>query len=159
MPGLLEQLPLPSIDRPFGIHLWPIFSKAWEVVVGSPAEDFHFVPFQTPMSTLKSTSIFIVIYYIIIFGGRELMRNREPFKLKALFLVHNFYLTVISGILLVLFIEQLVPELYHNGVFHAICHHDGGWTQPMVVLYYLNYLTKYLELLDTVFLFLKKKPL
>ncbi|KAG6088461.1 hypothetical protein E4U15_006033 [Claviceps sp. LM218 group G6] len=139
MPGLLEQLPLPSIDRPFGIHLWPIFSKAWEVVVGSPAEDFHFVPFQTPMSTLKSTSIFIVIYYIIIFGGRELMRNREPFKLKALFLVHNFYLTVISGILLVLFIEQLVPELYHNGVFHAICHHDGGWTQPMVVLYYVSF--------------------
>ncbi|KAG5923780.1 hypothetical protein E4U42_004826 [Claviceps africana] len=159
MSALIEQLPLPSIERPFGIHLWPIFSKAWEAVAGYPAEEFNFVPFKTPMSTLKSTSIFIVIYYIIIFGGRELMRNREPFKLKALFLVHNFYLTAISGILLVLFIEQLVPELYHNGVFHAICHHDGGWTQRLVVLYYLNYLTKYLELLDTVFLFLKKKPL
>ncbi|KAG6009965.1 hypothetical protein E4U21_000736 [Claviceps maximensis] len=159
MSGLFQQLPLPSIERPFGIHLWPIFSKAWEAVAGYPAEEFNFVPFETPMSTLKSTSIFIVIYYIIIFGGRELMRNREPFKLKSLFLVHNFYLTAISGILLVLFIEQIVPELYHNGVFHAICHHDGGWTQPLVVLYYLNYLTKYLELLDTVFLFLKKKPL
>ncbi|KID72889.1 uncharacterized protein G6M90_00g004420 [Metarhizium brunneum] len=159
MSGFFEQLPLPTIDRPFGVHLWPIFSKAWEAVVGYPAEEFKFVPFETPMSTLKSTSIFIVVYYMIIFGGRELMRSREPFKLKALFLIHNFYLTAISGILLVLFIEQLVPELYHNGVFHAICHYDGGWTQPMVVLYYLNYLTKYLELLDTVFLFLKKKPL
>ncbi|KZZ89989.1 elongation of fatty acids protein 3 [Moelleriella libera RCEF 2490] len=159
MSALLEKLPLPSIDRPFGIHLWPLFSKAFEAVAGYPAEDFTFIPFETPMSTLKSTSIFIVIYYMIIFGGRELMRNREPFKLKTLFLVHNFYLTAISGVLLVLFIEQLVPEIYRNGVFHAICHHDGGWTQPMVVLYYLNYLTKYLELLDTVFLFLKKKPL
>ncbi|KAH7152292.1 GNS1/SUR4 family-domain-containing protein [Dactylonectria estremocensis] len=154
-----EQLPLPTIDRPFGIHLWPIFDKAWTAVVGYPVADFEFVPFQTPMSTLKSTSIFIVIYYAIIFGGREFMRNREPFKLKGLFLIHNFYLTAISGTLLVLFIEQLVPTVVRGGIFHAICDVEGGWTQPLVVLYYLNYLTKYLELLDTVFLFLKKKPL
>jgi fatty acid elongase 3 len=154
-----EQLPLPTIDRPFGIHLWPIFSKAWEFVVGYPAEEFEFVPFETPMSTLKSTSTFIVIYYAIIFGGREMMRNREPFKLKGLFLIHNFYLTAISAILLALFIEQLVPTVAREGIFFSICHVDGGWTQPLVVLYYLNYLTKYLELLDTVFLFLKKKPL
>ncbi|KAI5461316.1 fatty acid elongase [Mariannaea sp. PMI_226] len=154
-----EQLPLPTIDRPFGIHLWPIFDKAWTACVGYPVDEFEFVPFKTPMSTLKSTSIFIVIYYIIIFGGREVMRNREPFKLKSLFLIHNFYLTVISAILLALYIEQLLPTVVRHGIFHAICHADGGWTQPLVVLYYLTYLTKYLELLDTVFLFLKKKPL
>jgi fatty acid elongase 3 len=154
-----EKLPLPTVDRPFGVHLWPIFSKAFEAVAGYPAEDFRFVPGQTPMSTLKETGIFIVIYYAIIFGGRELMRNREPFKLQKLFLIHNFYLTAISGLLLVLFIEQLLPTVVRGGVFNAICHADGGWTQPLVVLYYLNYLTKYLELLDTCFLFLKKKPL
>ncbi|EAA31773.1 hypothetical protein GE21DRAFT_7931 [Neurospora crassa] len=157
--SFLDSLPRPTLDRPFGIHLWPIFSKAFEAVVGYPAEDFRFVPGETPMSTLKETSIFIVIYYTIIFGGRELMRNREPFKLRTLFLIHNFYLTAISAILLALFIEQLLPIVVRGGIFHAICHIDGGWTQPLVVLYYLNYLTKYLELLDTCFLFLKKKPL
>lgn len=154
-----EQLPLPTIDRPFGIELWPIFDKAWTAVVGYPAGDFRFVQGETPMSTIKETSIFIVIYYAIILGGREWMRNREPYKLKTLFLIHNFYLTAISGILLALFIEQLLPIVVRGGIFHAICHADGGWTQPLVVLYYLNYLTKYLELLDTCFLFLKKKPL
>ena len=154
-----EQLPLPTIDRPFGIHLWPIFDKAFTAVVGYSANDFKFVPFETPMSTIKSTSIFIAIYYCIIFGGREWMRNREPFKLKGLFLIHNLYLTLISGALLALFIEQLLPTVVRGGIFHAICDAEGGWTQPLVVLYYLNYLTKYLELLDTVFLFLKKKPL
>lgn len=132
-----EQLPLPTIDRPFGIHLWPIFSKAFEAVVGYPAEDFRFVPGVTPMSTLKETGIFIVIYYAIIFGGRELMRNRQPFKLQSFFLIHNFYLTAISAILLALFIEQLLPTVARGGVFNAICHAESGWTQPLVVLYYV----------------------
>ncbi|KAK3325359.1 fatty acid elongase [Apodospora peruviana] len=157
--ALFDKIPVPTLDRPFGVHLWPIFSKAFEAVAGYPAEDFKFVPGKTPMSTLKETSIFIIIYYTIIFGGRQLMRNREPFKLRTLFLIHNFYLTAISGILLVLFIEQLLGTVARKGIFYAICDADGGWTQPLVVLYYLNYLTKYLELLDTCFLFLKKKPL
>jgi len=72
---------------------------------------------------------------------------------------HNFYLTTISGILLSLFTEQLVPEVYRNGVFHAICSWEGGWTKQLVILYYMNYLTKYLEFIDTIFLVLKKKPL
>jgi fatty acid elongase 3 len=136
--SLIDHIPIPTIDRPFGVHLWPIFDKAWTAVVGYPVDQFEFVPFQTPMSTLKSTSIFIVIYYAIIFGGREMMRNREPFQLKTLFLIHNFYLTAISGILLVLFVEQLITTLYHEGLFHAICHREGGWTQPLVVLYYVS---------------------
>ncbi|CAN8095821.1 unnamed protein product [Discula destructiva] len=154
-----EHLPLPTIDRPFGIQLWPIFDKAFELCVGYPASEFTFKAGATPMSTLKETGIFICVYYFIILGGREYMRTRDPFVLKKLFLVHNFILTAVSAVLLALFVEQILPTVVRKGIFFAICDYDGGWTQPLVVLYYLNYLTKYLELLDTVFLFLKKKPL
>ncbi|KZF22903.1 GNS1/SUR4 membrane protein [Xylona heveae TC161] len=157
--SFLDFLPIPTIDRPFGVHLWPLFNHAFELVTGYPANDFTFVVGATPMSTLTETSLFVAVYYTIIFGGRELMRHREPFKLKSLFLIHNLYLTAISAILLALYIEELVSILARKGVFYAICNHGGGWTQHLVVLYYLTYLTKYLELLDTVFLFLKKKPL
>lgn len=133
-----ERLPLPTIDRPFGIQLWPIFDKAWTVVTGYPVSEFRFVAGETPMSTLKETGIFVILYYFVILGGRELMRNREPFKLKAIFLIHNFYLTAISGILLALFIEQLLPTVVRGGIFHAICDREGGWTQPLVVLYYVR---------------------
>ncbi|KAF2095805.1 GNS1/SUR4 membrane protein [Rhizodiscina lignyota] len=149
----------PTLDRPFGVQLWPIFEAAFEAVKGYKPQNFRFVPGKTPMGTLTETIIMLLSYYIIIFGGRELMRDREPVKLNGLFKIHNLYLTIISGILLVLFVEQLVPTLARNGVFYAICAHAGGWTDKMVVLYYLNYLTKYLELIDTVFLCLKKKPL
>ncbi|PGH02868.1 hypothetical protein AJ79_07524 [Helicocarpus griseus UAMH5409] len=155
----LSSIPLPTLDRPFGVELWPLFSKAYTAVAGFSPEAFAFNQGSTPMSTLKETVIALVSYYVIVFGGREIMRNRPAMKLKGLFLIHNLYLTLISGTLLALFIEQLLPTIWRNGVFFAICDHQGGWTRPLVVLYYLNYLTKYLELLDTVFLVLKKKPL
>ncbi|KAE8412453.1 GNS1/SUR4 family-domain-containing protein [Aspergillus pseudocaelatus] len=155
----IESFPTLSPDRPFGVHMWSHFSKAFELVVGYPADEFKFVVGKTPMSTLKETSTFVAVYYTMIFAGRELMQNRLPFKLRSLFLIHNFYLTAISAILLALYIEELVPTVFRKGIFYAICHRDGGWTNRLVVLYYLTYLTKYLELLDTIFLFLKKKPL
>ena len=80
----------------------------------------------------------IATYYVVIFGGREVMRNRPAFKLNGPFMIHNFYLTAISAILLALFTEQLVPTLYNYGIFHAICKAEGGWTKPLVILYYVR---------------------
>lgn len=84
----------------------------------------------------------IIAYYIIILGGRELMRNRPAFKLNGLFMIHNFYLTAISGGLLALFIEQLVPTVSRHGLFYAICDHNGGWTNELVILYYVRKTSK-----------------
>ncbi|KAL9102076.1 MAG: hypothetical protein Q9163_002725 [Psora crenata] len=144
--------------------------------MGYPADGLNITQGVTPLLTLKSTLALLATYYAVIFTGRELMRNRPAFKLNDLFLIHNLYLTVISGILLMLFVEQVAPTVWKHGLFFTICD-AGGWTRPLVTLYYvskppylasmilatdilqLNYLTKYLELLDTVFLVLKKKPL
>lgn len=130
--------PIPSIDRPFGVELWPIFDKLYSSVRGYSPQDFTFVPGGTPMSTLGATATVLTAYYIIIFGGREMMRKRPAYKLNALFMLHNLYLTIISGGLLALFTEQLVPTLWRNGVFYAICDHKGGWTRPLVTLYYVR---------------------
>lgn len=129
---------VPTLDRPFGVALWPIFEKAFEPIVGYKPQDFRFVPGETPLSTFKSCAAFLVTYYIVIFGGRELMRGREPFKLNFLFKVHNFYLTAISGTLLALFAEQLIPTVVRHGLFYAICDHSGGWTDKLVILYYVG---------------------
>jgi fatty acid elongase 2/fatty acid elongase 3 len=135
---LLKQVPVPSIERPFGVHLWPLFDRAFTAVKGYHPQDFDFQPRQTPMSTLTETAAAIVTYYVVVFGGREIMRNREALKLKVPFIVHNFYLTAISGVLLALFIEQLVPTLYSHGIFYTICDARGGWTPRLVILYYVR---------------------
>lgn len=128
---------LPTISRPFGIELWPYFSATYAKVAGFPPEKFVFVPGVSPLSTIQACATMLVTYYVTIFVGREFMKRREPFKLNGLFMIHNLYLTIISGVLLALFVEQLLPTIWHNGIFYAICDHRGGWTSPLVVLYYV----------------------
>ncbi|KAF9890663.1 hypothetical protein FE257_005794 [Aspergillus nanangensis] len=149
----------PTIDRPFGTSFWALFDKGYTAVIGESATNFRVIPGELPMTTLDQTIIALTTYYTVIFGGQYVMKGFPAFKLQTAFIVHNFYLTVISAGLLLLFIEQILPTLYKEGVFFSICDAKGGWTDKLVLLYYLNYLTKYLELLDTVFLVLKKKPL
>ena len=130
-------LPVPTIDRPFGIELWPLFDQLFSSVMGYSPQDFRFVPGKTPMSTLAATATTLITYYVTVLGGRELMRSRPAFKLNGLFMIHNLYLTIVSGSLLALFVEQLVPTLSRKGIFFAICDARGGWTNELVILYYV----------------------
>ncbi|KAF9113718.1 hypothetical protein BGX27_000932 [Mortierella sp. AM989] len=147
-----------SIDQPFGIKLDDYFIQAYELVTGKPADSFVFQEGVTPLSTQNEVAMWTITYFIIIFGGRQIMKTQKAFKLKYFFILHNFLLTIVSGALLLLFIENLTPILARNGLFYSICD-EGAWTQRLELLYYLNYLVKYWELVDTVFLVLKKKPL
>ncbi|KAA1471481.1 elongase of fatty acids ELO [Dentipellis sp. KUC8613] len=118
----------------------------------------HYVPGATPLSTWPAVVSTLVGYLAAIFGIREIMKGRQPLKLTFLFQVHNVILSAGSAILLALFLEEMLPALWYHGPFYALCNHDV-WTPSMEFYYMVNYSFKYLELLDTIFLALKKKPL
>lgn len=122
---------------PFIFSPWTTFNKVFTSMVGYSANDFEFVYGRTPFSTLSETSIMVMLYLMAIFGGRELMRNRKPMELNTLFKIHNLFLSLLSGALLVLFIEQLVPSLWREGLYQNICG-AAGWTQPLILLYYVS---------------------
>lgn len=151
-----------SIDRPFLVELWPLFDQAVTYVTDGrfvPSQ-FHFIAGKTAFSTFPVVAIAIVVYYTVVFGGNYIFKKFgiKPFVLNGLFQIHNLFLTTLSLTLLVLMMEQLIPMIYHHGIFYAICHPDA-WTQELVTLYYLNYLTKFCEFVDTVFLVVKQKRL
>lgn len=51
-----------------------------------------------------------------------------------------------------------IPLYIKHGFYWCICNH-GSFTKTLVTYYMINYYIKYVELIDTVFLVLKKKPL
>lgn len=153
---------LPTIDHPFGINLWEQFNYAAAYATGGRfiPNQFKFSHNKNPLSTLPPVLAVISVYYVIIFGGDYLYKKFKvlPLKLKTISKIHNIILTVISFTLLVLFFEQLFPIIYRNGLYFAICN-DKAWTQPLITLYYLNYITKFIEFIDTVLLVVKQKKL
>lgn len=147
-----------SIDRPFGIYLDDYFVKTYSLVTGKDPNDFAFVEGVTPLSTLTEVIVSCITYFALIFGGRLLLTNIPVIKLNLIFQIHNFLLTITSASLFILFVEQIFPIYWRNGILFAVCS-KNGWTQRLELLYYLNYLVKYWELADTIFLVLRKKNL
>jgi len=117
-----------------------------------------YTPGESPFSTNKSVFLAIVLYLVTIFGIQEYQKGRPALKLTALFQAHNVILTVGSAVLLLLAMEEAIPLIWNHGLYYALCD-EGAWTSRLEFYYMINYYYKYLELLDTVFLAAKKKPL
>lgn len=127
---------LRSVSLPLSMP-WVAFDKLWTSVMGYPAEKFRIDLGKTPMTTRNETAFVIVLYYIIVLSGREIMRKRPALKLNDLFLIHNFTLTMVSAALLILFVEQLIPTIWKHGIYYGICG-AGGWTKQLATLYYVR---------------------
>ncbi|RXW22944.1 hypothetical protein EST38_g2919 [Candolleomyces aberdarensis] len=123
-----------------------------------PVHFYSYVPGVSPLSTDTSVTVALVSYLAAIFGIQAYMKDKEPRKLTALFQAHNIFLTTGSGLLLVLMLEEIVPIIWNRGIHAALCHADS-WTPKLEFYYMINYYFKYIELIDTIFLALKKKPL
>lgn len=127
---------IPQKIRP--TSFWSYFSKAYEAITNHGAQSFRFEPGKAPMATNGEVLVALATYYTVILGGRELMRGRKKFELNGLFKIHNFYLTAISAILLVLHLEQIVPTLLERGVLDSVCRRSAGWTSQLEILYYVS---------------------
>lgn len=119
------------------------------------------VPGVTPLSTVPEVVIMSALYLTVVLGGQVVMRRfpAVPARvLKVPFLVHNVLLSLGSGVLLILMLEDVYPFFMKHGAHGSICLSEVT-TKRMELFYIINYYFKYWELLDTIFLVLKKKKL
>lgn len=136
--------------------IYPAINNIYSSITG--IEEFEFSSNKTHFNSLKVNIISVVFYLTFIFSLQKIMISRKPFILKWEFRIHNFFLTIVSLVLLLAFLEQTVPSIITNGLFYSLCDRNC-WTSKIELLHYINYMSKYYELLDTVFLVLRKKKL
>jgi fatty acid elongase 3 len=112
----------------------------------------------SPLSTHWSVILAIIAYFAAVFGGQEYMADKKPYKLRELFIVHNLLLSITSAVVLALMMEEVWPYWSQTGFHKSICA-QSAFTPRLETLYIVNYMMKYWELADTLFLVAKKKPI
>ncbi|EFA85393.1 hypothetical protein PPL_02396 [Heterostelium album PN500] len=108
----------------------------------------------TPFSSIWTPAIATISYLVVIFALQEFMKNRKEIKLHYICLAHNLFLSLLS---LAMFLGILIPLFRTEapqGLYHLAC-------QPVTkgqveFFFYIFYLSKVYEFLDTVFLVLRK---
>lgn len=112
------------------------------------------------LSSWQSVLVSIVLYLSTLYGIQQYMKTRKAFDLNNLVIVHNGVLSAASGILFYFLVFELGSQMYQRGIFDVFCDsHDLNVPSDLTVYYYINYLFKFVELLDTILLALRKKPM
>jgi hypothetical protein len=137
-----------------------LFKPYWTAwMPGQNPDRFRFDNTSLPLTTQTEVVYTLLGYLVVIHLGQRILAalNARPLTLKWLFFAHNALLSVGSALLLAMILEIMVPRVISHGLMWSICHADM-YDNRLEFLFYLNYLFKYYELLDTVFLVLKRKP-
>ena len=104
-------------------------------------------------------TIVAIVYVIVIFAIKHLMTNRERFDLRVPLIAWNVFLAVFS----IFGTMRTLPEILYvfrtHGLEYTLCNKDdflygvGGFWSLMFAL------SKFIELVDTLFIVLRKRPL
>jgi fatty acid elongase 3 len=103
--AILDYVPLPSV---------PSYLTSWQ-------------PGTTPLSTTPVVVAIMASYLTTIFTIQYLMKNKPAYVLNTWFRAHNIILSVGSGLLLILMLEEVLPIVFKHGLRYAICD-TGAWT-------------------------------
>ncbi|GMR41594.1 hypothetical protein PMAYCL1PPCAC_11789 [Pristionchus mayeri] len=99
-----------------------------------------------------------VLYYAIVRGIEWILKGRPGFSLKTPLLLWNGALAIFSILGFIRFSEDFLVSLYLQGVYRSICYsvHPNDVAAFWSLLFAIS---KIVELGDTLFIVLRKKPL
>eukprot|EP01038_Epipyxis_sp_PR26KG_P004153 gene4153-5917_t len=103
----------------------------------------------------------VIIYGLFLLIGTKMMKTMDPFDLKWPLALWNLFLCIFSAIGVWRTAPFLIASLLGKGFEHTICTHPNnywGFGPAGFWVMLLNF-SKILELIDTVFIVLRKKSL
>lgn len=128
--------------------------------IAMPFKDWRFVPDETLFSHWGWPVIFCVTYLVLIFALKAYMRNRPAMDLYWLRVTHNTFLCFGSFMMLLGFVKNLYIVYERAGVEPLVCDVDKEQTKgDLYFWYYVFYLSKFYEFIDTGILIARKKQI
>eukprot|EP00698_Gefionella_okellyi_P006514 TRINITY_DN15850_c0_g1_i1.p1 TRINITY_DN15850_c0_g1~~TRINITY_DN15850_c0_g1_i1.p1 ORF type:complete len:340 (-),score=58.55 TRINITY_DN15850_c0_g1_i1:126-1088(-) len=99
------------------------------------------------------------LYLLMVYLGPRWMKNRDEFKLNGFLKWWNFFLFVFSAAMFVPWAYATISFTITKGYFEMVCmpHSELMFGYPCFVGW-LFALSKYIELVDTLLLILRKRP-
>lgn len=99
------------------------------------------------------------MYLLLVFGGKNWMKDRPAFKLRTLLVLWNTALSIFSVVALLILGVPLVQSWVNDGFVNAVCDSDILKVPWLTFWSYLFVLSKLVEFGDTAFIVLRKTPL
>ncbi|KAE9556475.1 hypothetical protein FO519_000360 [Halicephalobus sp. NKZ332] len=100
-----------------------------------------------------------LLYVVVVFGTKFFMRNRQPFDLFVPLNAWNFFLATFSIAGTVMLTPEFLGTLNEKGLVNSYCKIYNFTTGTNGYWVFLFIFSKLIELVDTVFLVLRKRPL
>ena len=124
--------------------------------------DFTWSNPSPPLSSLMWPSIVVPLYLVAIYSIQYHVRHHrhnKPYNVNLLFAYHNLLMSLLSLLMFAgCLVEVIRRSTAESSLSWLVCEPRGNPPSgPLYFWSYMYYLSKYVELLDTVFLALKGK--
>lgn len=107
-------------------------------------------------SPVGMSAILISYLFFVLYAGPRFMANRKPFQLKEAMIIYNFSLVVLSVVIVYEFLMSGWATTY-TWRCDPVDYSDSPQGLRMVRVAWLFWLSKIVELMDTIFFVLRKK--
>jgi fatty acid elongase 3 len=124
--------------------------------------EFQFKANETLLSNVYSVAAIVGLYLLLTFTIKRWIDNSKPFDLKPLVAGYNYVLSLASALLFTLLTAEILNLIIQTSFLQAFCDPEPSFLSlkgPVVFFYYCNYIFKYVELIDTMFIVLRGKKL
>jgi len=136
------------------------YVKEAATLFGEAGGNWRFTPGETPFSSTWIPVTTVLSYFVLIHLLQNKMELKKPFQMRGVLIAHNAFLCLASLVLFIWLFGTIVYRTFDQDAtpHYLLCSEKMHNNGSLHIIYWLNNLTKYWELLDTVFLVLRKKP-
>ncbi|CAJ0601535.1 unnamed protein product [Cylicocyclus nassatus] len=123
--------------------------------------DFDYERAKDYCASLEGFSIKVAICYMVtIFSIKYYMRDKKAYDLQLPLNIWNFILAVYSALGFYYTVPTFLRVVYNKGITHTYTHISEVYTDETAGYWVLLWvLSKFPELVDTIFIVLRKRPL